>query len=82
MNGKRDFRYDPLYRVIDLTEEIGFIEGTFKSLFDRLKGINNLGIIPEILEMARYPKYEHHLGTVYQINCLLDSVDKNIIPGT
>ena len=81
MNGKRDFRYDPLYRVIDLTEEIRFIEGTFKSLFDRLKGINNLGIIPEILEMARYPKYEHHLGTVYQINCLLDSVDENIIPG-
>jgi len=68
--------------VIDLTEEIRFIEGTFKSLFDRLKGINNLGIIPEILEMARYPKYEHHLGTVYQINCLLDSVDKNKIPGT
>lgn len=82
MNGKRNFRYDPLYRVIDLTEEIRFIEGTFKSLFDRLKGINNLGIIPEILEMARYPKYEHHLGTVYQINCLLDSVDKNKIPGT
>ena len=82
MNGKRDFRYDPLYRVIDLTEEIRFIEGTFKSLFDRLKGINNLGIIPEILEMAKYPKYEHHLGTIYQINCLLDSVDKNKIPGT
>ncbi len=79
MNGKRDFRYDPLYRVIDLTEEIRFIEGTFKSLFDRLKGINNLGIIPEILEMARYPKYEHHLGTVYQINCLLEG-DKEIIP--
>jgi len=38
-----------------------------------------LGIIPEILEMARYPKYEHHLGTVYQINCLLEG-DKEIIP--
>ena len=82
MNGKRDFRYDPLYRVVDLTEEIRFIEGTLKRLFDRLKGINNLGIIPEILEMGRYPKYEHHLGTVYQINCLLDSVDKNRIPDT
>lgn len=80
MNGKRDFRYDPLYRVMKLTDEIRFIEGNFKSLFDRLKGINNLGIIPEILEMARYSKYEHHIGTLYQIKCLLDCVDKSLIP--
>jgi len=79
MSEKRDFRYDPLYRVVDVTEEISFIEGNFKGLFDRLKGINNLGIIPEVLEMAKYPKYEHHLGTVYQINCLLD-MNKGIIP--
>ncbi|MEA3457346.1 MAG: hypothetical protein U9R21_01560 [Candidatus Thermoplasmatota archaeon] len=79
MTGKRDFRYDPLYRVMDVTEEIRFIEGNFKKLFNGLKGINNLGIIPEILEMAKYPKYEHHLGTVYQINCLL-SMNKDIIP--
>jgi len=80
MAEKRDFRYDPLYRVMDLTEEIRYIEGKFKRLFDRLKGISNLGLIPEILEMARYPKYEHHLGTVYQVNCLLDCVDKYLIP--
>ena len=79
MSEKRDFRYDPLYRVVDVTDEISFIEGNFKGLFDRLKGINNLGIIPEVLEMAKYPKYEHHLGTVYQINCLLD-MNKDIIP--
>lgn len=72
MTGKRDFRYDPLYRVMDVTDEIQFIEGNAKTQFDRLKGIANLGILPEVLEMAKYPKYEHHLGTVYQINCLLD----------
>lgn len=80
MVGKRNFRYDPLYRVIDVTEDMSFIEGNYKGLFDRLKGINNLGIIPEVLEMARYPKYEHHLGTVYQINCLLAYTDKDMIP--
>lgn len=62
MSEKRDLWYDPLYRVVDVTEEISFIEGNFKGLFDRLKGINNLGLIPEVLEMAKYPKYEHHLG--------------------
>ena len=72
MTGKRDFRYDPLYRVVDVTDEIRFVEGNAKVQFDRLKGIANLGILPEVLEMAKYPKYEHHLGTVYQINCLLD----------
>jgi len=72
MTGKRDFRYDPLYRVVDVTDEIRFIEGNAKTQFDRLKGIANLGILPEVLEMAKYPKYEHHLGTVYQVNCLLD----------
>ena len=72
MTGKRNFRYDPLYRVVDVTDEIQFIEGNAKTQFDRLKGIANLGILPEVLEMAKYPKYEHHLGTFYQINCLLD----------
>jgi hypothetical protein len=75
MNRKQDLRYDPLYRVIDMTEEIRFIEGKFKKEIDRLKGINNLGIIPEILEMAKYPKYEHHLGTVFQVNSFLERVD-------
>lgn len=65
---------------MDLTEEIRFIEGKFKRLFDRLEGINNLGIIPEVLKMARYSKYEHHLGTVYQINCLLECTNEDIIP--
>jgi len=80
MNKKASFRYDPLYRVIDEFEEMRIIEGTFKSLFDRLKRISNLGIIPEVFEMAKYPKYEHALGTTHQINNLLDVADSNIIP--
>jgi HD superfamily phosphohydrolases len=80
MNEKHDFRYDPLYRIIDETEEMRTVEGNFKSLFDRLKRINNLGLIPEVFEMARYPKYEHGLGATYQVISLLDVADKNIIP--
>lgn len=80
MKEKPSFRHDPLYRLMDVTEEIHFIEGKFKILFNRLKGINNLGIIPEVLEMARYPKYEHYLGTVHQIECLLRCANGDIIP--
>ncbi|MCL5036957.1 MAG: hypothetical protein M1269_07580, partial [Chloroflexi bacterium] len=80
MNGTRNLRYDPLYRVISVTDEMQYIEGKFKNEFDRIKSINNLGIIPEILEMAKYPKYEHHLGTIHQIKCLLDRTSENIIP--
>lgn len=80
MNRKWDFHPDPLYRVIDETEEMHIIEGNFKRFFDRLIRINNLGIIPEVLEMARYPKYEHAFGTIYQINSLLDIVDERTIP--
>lgn len=80
MNEKHELRYDPLYRIIDETQEIRKVEGNFKSLFDRLRRINNLGLIPEVIEMARYPKYEHLLGTVYQINNLLEVADDNTIP--
>jgi len=80
MNEKHNFRYDPLYRVIDETEEMRIVEGNFKILFDRLKGINNLGIIPKVFGMAKYPKYEHELGTIHQINSLLEIADKNTIP--
>jgi len=80
MDKKYNFRYDPLYRVIDEIEELRIVEGNLKSLFDRLKRINNLGIIPEVFEMARYPKYEHGIGTLHQINSLLEVTDKNIIP--
>lgn len=80
MKQKDDFRYDPLYRVIDETEEMRIVEGNFKSLFDRLKRINNLGLIPEVFDMAKYPKYEHGLGTTYQVNSLLEVADEYIIP--
>lgn len=56
------------------------VEGNFKSLFNRLKAINNLGTIPEVFEIAKYPKYEHALGTIYQVNSLLDLADDNTIP--
>lgn len=80
MNEKHDFRYDPLYRIIDETDEIQTVEGKYKKLFDRLKRINNLGIIPEVFEMARYPKYEHHFGTFYQIHNLLEISSNKTIP--
>jgi HD superfamily phosphohydrolase len=80
MPQKQNFRYDPLYRVIDETKEMQIVEGNFKFLFDRIKKINNLGVIPEVIEMAKYPKYEHELGTVHQINNLLEIADEEIIP--
>ena len=72
MNNSKEYRQDPLYRAIKMSEEVRYIEGRFKDLYDKLKNINNLGILPEIYEMARYPKYEHHLGTFYQITQFLD----------
>ncbi|RLF70639.1 MAG: hypothetical protein DRN40_04120 [Thermoplasmata archaeon] len=80
MNGNHSFRYDPLYRVIDETEEIRVVEGKLKQLYERLKEISNLGIIPEVFGMAKYPKYEHSLGTTHQVISMLNIVDKNIIP--
>lgn len=79
MKGIEDnIRYDPLYRIIDETKEIRVIEGNFKVLFNRLKKINSLGLIPEVIEMAYYSKYEHSLGTVHQTNNLLHIVGEKI----
>jgi len=72
MLDRKNYRHDPLYRIIEISDEIKFIEGSFKYLFDRLKKINNLGILPEIYEMARYPKYEHYLGTYHQVENLVE----------
>lgn len=80
MNRRHDYRYDPLYRVIREPEQLHLIEGRFRCLFDRLKRIGNLGIIPEVFEMAKYPKYEHGLGTVHQVKSLLDVADAETIP--
>ena len=87
MNGgvklKDNIRHDPLYRVIDVTEEMNLLEGNFKSQFDRLKHINNLGIIPDVLEMAKHSKHEHYSGVMYQIESLIKirNVDeKYIVP--
>lgn len=74
MKNKQNIRYDPLYRVIDENTELRKIEGNFKDFFDRLKDINSLGLIPEVIEMAKYSKYEHSLGTVHQINNFLSIV--------
>lgn len=75
---RRKNRYDPLYRVIDETKEMQLIESTFFEKFDRLKKINNLGIIPEVFEMAKYSKYEHTYGTIYQVNNLIE-IAENVI---
>ncbi len=72
LGSSRDYRYDPLYRAIKVTEMTRTVEGAYRALFDRLKAISNLGLIPEFLEMAKYPKYEHHHGTLHQVECLID----------
>jgi HD superfamily phosphohydrolase len=72
MSKRSDLRYDLLYRVIDEKDELHVIEGEYKPIFDRIKRINNLGVISEILEIAKYPKYEHAIGTIYQTYSLLD----------
>ena len=59
MSKRTDARYDLLYRVIDEKDELHVIEGNYKPIFDRIKRINNLDVISEILEIAKYPKYEH-----------------------
>lgn len=76
---KHDLHYDPLYRVIEEMDERHIIEGNFKAVFDRLREINNLGIIPEIFGMARYSKYEHHLGTLHQVKRLIDETKEKVI---
>ncbi|MBS3788112.1 hypothetical protein KGY79_07975 [Candidatus Bipolaricaulota bacterium] len=75
MKESDSIRRDPLYRIIEETKELRKIESKFYRLFQRLKQINNLGLIPSILEMGVYPKYEHSLGTFYQINNLLEIID-------
>lgn len=69
---KNTIRFDPLYRIIDETDEMRAIEGKYFKLFNRLKNINNLGIITKVLEGAKHSKYEHHSGTLFQINSLIE----------
>jgi HD superfamily phosphohydrolase len=78
MSKRTDARYDLLYRVIDEKDELHVIEGNYKPIFDRIKRINNLGVISEILEIAKYPKYEHAIGTIYQTYSLLDIAGEHI----
>lgn len=74
-----DFRYDPLYRVMEEVEVFQSIEGGYRNLFQRLKEIDNLGIIPRVFEMARYPKYEHSIGTLHQIQNMIDLAGDHVI---
>jgi HD superfamily phosphohydrolase len=76
MNLEKNYRNDLLYRVIDETVEMQIIEDKCKSSFDRLKKINSLGVVPEVIEMAKYSKYEHAIGTIHQVNCLIE-IDQN-----
>jgi len=77
---RKGLRYDPLYRVIDEPTELRSIEGKFRGMFDRLKRISSLGTIPQVFEMAKYPKYEHMIGTIHQVNSLLEVVGEEVIP--
>lgn len=72
--------YDPLYRVVEDVGPFESIEGRYKRLFDILKSIDNLGVIPRVFEMARYPKYEHTIGVIHQVSKLLSMADKETIP--
>jgi HD superfamily phosphohydrolase len=76
MNLEKHYRNDLLYRVIDETVEMQLIEDKCRTFFDRLKKINSLGVVPEVIEMAKYSKYEHAIGTIHQINCLVE-IDEN-----
>ena len=71
-----DYKYDPLYGVLDEPVEVSFFETNFEKQLDRLKGISNLGIIPEIFKRAKYSKYEHALGTTQQVISLLDVLER------
>jgi len=69
---QRKIRRDPLYRVSDVNRWIIEAESVFSDELDRLKDINNLGIIPVVdRKMPTYSKYEHAFGTVHQIVNLL-----------
>jgi HD superfamily phosphohydrolase len=72
-----DYRYDPLYKVLDTTPEVDIVEKKLLRKFNRLKGIENLGIIPIVFETAHYSKYEHALGTTHQIINLLEVAEKS-----
>lgn len=80
MTKRTGTRYDPLYRAFDTPEELSVVEGKFRKLFERLEGIGNLGIIPEVLRMAKYSKYEHHIGTIHQLESLLRLAKDSVIP--
>jgi hypothetical protein len=71
-----DYKYDPLYGVLDESVEVSFFETNFEKQLDRLKGISNLGIIPEIFKRAKYSKHEHALGTTQQIIRLLEVLER------
>ena len=70
-------RYDPLYKALDSTEEVDFVEKRLYRQFDRLKSIDNLGILPLVFKTAHYSKYEHALGTTHQIINLLEVAEKS-----
>lgn len=79
MNLEKNYRNDLLYRVIDETVEMQIIEDKCKHSFDRLKKINSLGVVPEVIEMAKYPKYEHAIGAIHQVNCLIEIDQNNVV---
>jgi len=53
MNIEANYRHDPLYRIINNTLEMQMIEKNLRVYFERLKKINSLGLVPEIIEKAK-----------------------------
>jgi HD superfamily phosphohydrolase len=77
MFGSLEDRYDPLYKALDTTLEVDFVERKLQKQFDRLKGIDNLGVIPLVFQTAHYSKYEHALGTAHQVINLLEVAQRS-----
>jgi len=78
--GNTSYRLDPLYRITESVDEFVRIEGKLKPRFDRLKNISNLGVIAEVFETAKYPKYEHTVGLVYQVDELIKVTNSKTLP--
>jgi len=70
---KEFVKYDPLYRVIEVSKELLDMEKKLSKEYERLKNISNLGLVTHFFETAKFSKYEHLIGTLYQVNSLISN---------
>src|SRR4051794_15197468 len=65
---------DPVWATIYVTRfEIVIIDSP---LFQRLRRIRQLGVVHWIYPGATHTRFEHSLGTLYQMQQLIDSVNR------